>query len=81
MYSKQHCCTDLYRVKQDIRHIYNHGETHMTKDSMSKLKKALFILEDVEREIRHGNADTTDGESSNGSDGDGSIEPLHSEMD
>ena len=70
MYSKHHCCTDLYRVKQDIRHIYNHGDTYMTKETMRKLKNAIFIIEDVEREVRNGSVNTTDGESDNGSGSD-----------
>ena len=42
----------------------------MTKETMKKLKNAIFIIEDVEREIRNGSVNTTDGESGNGSGSD-----------
>lgn len=83
MYSKSHLLTDLYKVKQDLRHIYTHGSQYLVSTSISAIKSMIFQLEDIEKliRIRNGNSDAINGESGNGFNSDGSIEPLHSEVD
>lgn len=75
MYSKSHLLTDLYKVKQDLRHIYNHGSQYLVSTSISALKSMIFQLEDIDRIVRlrkaNGDNSTVNGEGNNGSDSDG----------
>ena len=73
MYSKSHLLTDLYKVKQDLRHIYNHGSTYLVSTSVTAIKSMIFQLEDIEKivRLRNGNSGSTDNQSNNGSDSDG----------
>lgn len=83
MYSKSHLLTDLYKVKQDLRHIYTHGSQYLVSTSVNAIKSMIFQLEDIEKltRIRNGNSDAINGKSSNGFNGDGSAEPLYPEVD
>ena len=83
MYSKHHLLTDIYKVKQDLRHIYTHGSCYMVSTSISAIKSMIFQLEDIEKliRIRNGNSDAINGKSGNGFNGDGSAEPLYPEVD
>ena len=75
MYSKSHLLTDLYKVKQDLRHIYNHGSTYLVSTSMMAIKSMIFQLEDIDRIVRlrktNGDDDTVNGEGNNGINTDG----------
>ncbi len=76
MYTKIHMLTDIYKVKQDIRHIYNHGGQFLTDTSKRELKQMVFTLEEIEKLVRFKYADGTNNDVSNqvdnGIDSDGS---------
>ena len=75
VYSKHNLLTDLYKVKQDLRHIYNHGSQYLVSTFISALKSMIYQLEDIDRIVRlrkaNGDDNTVDGESDNGTDTDG----------
>lgn len=74
MYSKQHLLTDLYKLKQDLRHIYTNGSSYLVSSSVSALKSMIFQLEDIEKLIRIKNdrsTDAIDGKGDNGINLDG----------
>ena len=75
MYSKHHLLTDIYKVKQDLRHIYTHGSCYMVSTSISAIKSMIYQLEDIDRIVRlrkaNGDDNTVNGESDNGTDTDG----------
>ena len=72
MYSKSHLLTDLYKVKQDLRHIYNHGSQYLVSTSISAIKSMIYQLEDIDRIVRlrkaNGDPDPVDDQSNNGTD-------------
>lgn len=67
MYTKSHLLTDLYKVKQDIRHMYNHGGQYLTNSLKQEMKRMVLNLEEIEKVVRYVRDDSAvSGESNNG---------------
>lgn len=59
MYTKSHLLTDMAKVRQDIRDIYNNGGKYLVSSLKTELKRMVINLEEIEKVVRNVRDDST----------------------